>query len=101
MKCKVTDQTVLYAVMRIGSRVVMSRDSLTQRLFTITERAATSIPTSLSFGSFIATSSLVIRAGPVLQDTGSAPGWPWCLFGLIGARGAMTQALLQPQRTAG
>lgn len=45
--------------------------------------------------------SLVTRTGPALQDTASAHGWPGHLFGLIGARGATTQALLRPQGTEG
>ncbi len=45
--------------------------------------------------------SLITRTSPTLQDTGSAHGWPRQLFGLIGARGATTQAHLRPQGTEG
>ncbi len=45
--------------------------------------------------------SLVAHADPALQDTGSAHGWPWQLFGLLGARRATTPALLRPHGTEG
>src|SRR5258705_13297570 len=45
--------------------------------------------------------SLITRASPALQDAGSVHNWPWQLFGLIGVRGATTQAVLRPQGTQG
>jgi len=45
--------------------------------------------------------SLLTHASPALQDTGSAHGWPWQLFGLIGVTSATTHAHLRPQGTEG